>query len=63
MEYYLISAGGDKKETHRMDKLLRHLFIVYDGLYVIRKKEGLVEVPESMNARPVPGRLCPWAAS
>lgn len=49
MEYYLISAGRDKKETHRMDKLLRHLFIVYDGLYVIRKKEGLVEVPESMN--------------
>lgn len=49
MEYYLISVARDKKETHRMDKLLRHLFIVYDGLYVIRKKEGLVEVAESMN--------------
>ena len=49
MEYYLVSDGQDRKETHRMDKLLRHLFIVYDGLYVIRKKEALVEVAESMN--------------
>lgn len=46
-EYYAISPKGEDSEAAYMDKLLRHLFIVYDGLYVIQRRTG--QVMESMN--------------
>lgn len=48
-EYYAISPKGEDSEAAYMDKLLRHLFIVYDGLYVIQRRTGQVQVMESMN--------------
>lgn len=46
---YAISPKGENSEAAYMDKLLRHLFIIYDGLYVIQQRNGTVKVMESMN--------------
>ncbi|MGN0955306.1 EAL domain-containing protein [Dialister sp.] len=48
-EYYHMFDRDEMKLTSHMDKLLRHLFIIYDGLYVFRKETNRVEVVESMN--------------
>lgn len=58
LEYYAVSGREERKAVSYMDKLLRHLFTIYDGLYVL-KKSGMVEVMESINGLAGNGETVP----